>query len=55
MRPARYDRAPRDEDLILKVNLSWTKYFPACSSQPWQVDGILRAHSGIVISQIAPS
>jgi hypothetical protein len=32
---------PRDQDLILKPNLSWTKYFPACSSQPWQVDGIL--------------
>src|SRR5919201_6277261 len=25
---------------LIKLNLSWTKYFPACSSQPWQVDGI---------------
>ena len=24
---------------LLKLNLSWTKYFPACSSQPWQVEG----------------
>ena len=31
-----------DEDLILKLNLSWTKYFPACSSQPWQVEGVVR-------------
>jgi len=31
----------RDADLILKLNLSWTKYFPACSSQPWQVDGVV--------------
>jgi uncharacterized protein (DUF362 family) len=30
-------------DLLVKLNLSWTKYFPACSSQPWQVDGVLRA------------
>ncbi|MBI4636241.1 MAG: DUF362 domain-containing protein [Candidatus Rokubacteria bacterium] len=42
MRLVKYDGAlPRDQDLILKLNLSWTKYFPACSSQPWQVDGVL--------------
>ncbi|MBI2160760.1 MAG: DUF362 domain-containing protein [Candidatus Rokubacteria bacterium] len=42
MRLVKYDRVlPRDQDLILKLNLSWTKYFPACSSQPWQVDGVL--------------
>lgn len=31
----------RDRDTLIKLNLSWTKYFPACSSQPWQVDGVL--------------
>ena len=31
-----------DRDTILKLNLSWTKYFPACSSQPWQVEGVLK-------------
>ena len=30
-------------DAILKLNLSWTKYFPSCSSQPWQVEGVVRA------------
>jgi intein/homing endonuclease len=34
---------PRDHDLILKLNLSWTRYFPACSSQPWQVEGVVKA------------
>lgn len=29
------------EEVILKLNLSWTKYFPACSSQPWQVEGVV--------------
>jgi uncharacterized protein (DUF362 family) len=28
---------------LLKLNLSWTKYFPSCSSQPWQVEGVVRA------------
>lgn len=27
---------------MVKLNLSWTRYFPACSSQPWQLDGVLR-------------
>ena len=29
--------------IILKLNLSWSKFFPACSSPPWQVEGVLRA------------
>jgi uncharacterized protein (DUF362 family) len=31
-----------DLDTLLKLNLSWTLYFPACSSQPWQVEGVVR-------------
>ncbi|MGZ5487950.1 MAG: DUF362 domain-containing protein, partial [Candidatus Aminicenantales bacterium] len=34
---------PPDRDTLVKLNLSWTKYFPACSSQPWQVEGVLRS------------
>jgi len=30
-------------DTVLKLNLSWTKYFPACSSQPWQVEGVVKS------------
>jgi uncharacterized protein (DUF362 family) len=43
MRLAKYEQVlDRDRDLILKLNLSWTRYFPACSSQPWQVEGVVR-------------
>jgi hypothetical protein len=39
---AEYSRhVSKEADLILKLNLSWTKYFPACSSQPWQVEGVV--------------
>jgi uncharacterized protein (DUF362 family) len=31
-----------ERELLIKLNLSWTKYFPACSSQPWQLEGVLR-------------
>ncbi len=27
---------------ILKLNLSWSKYFPACSTQPWQLEGVVK-------------
>lgn len=36
------DFVSKIHDTILKLNLSWTKYFPACSSQPWQVEGVVR-------------
>jgi uncharacterized protein (DUF362 family) len=43
MRLVKYDQVVRrDQDLVLKLNLSWTKYFPACSTQPWQLDGVVR-------------
>jgi uncharacterized protein (DUF362 family) len=29
-------------DTLIKLNLSWTKYFPSCSSQPWQVEGLIK-------------
>ncbi|MBD3254484.1 MAG: DUF362 domain-containing protein, partial [Candidatus Lokiarchaeota archaeon] len=35
-------RFPKDIKTILKLNLSWSKFFPACSSPPWQVEGVLK-------------
>ena len=35
------DTISPDRDTLIKLNLSWTKYFPSCSSQPWQVDGVV--------------
>ena len=32
----------KDQKTVIKLNLSWSKFFPACSSQPWQVEGVLR-------------
>ncbi len=32
----------KDRQTLIKLNLSWTKYFPSCSSQPWQLEGVLR-------------
>ncbi len=32
----------KNQETLIKLNLSWTKYFPACSSQPWQVEGLVK-------------
>lgn len=32
----------REKDTLIKLNLSWTKYFPACSTQPWQLEGLVK-------------
>lgn len=29
-------------DTILKLNLSWSLYYPACSSEPWQLEGVVK-------------
>jgi len=57
MRLAGYQHAlSTDRDTLIKLNLSWTKYFPACSSQPWQLHGTLKTmlDDGFTPSRIFP-
>jgi len=40
---AGYQQAlPKDRETILKVNISWQTWYPACSSTPWQIEGVVR-------------
>ncbi|MBU1909204.1 MAG: DUF362 domain-containing protein [Verrucomicrobia bacterium] len=34
---------PRDRDTALKINISWHFFYPASSTTPWQLDGVIRA------------
>jgi uncharacterized protein (DUF362 family) len=34
---------PRDVTTGLKINISWQTWYPACSSEPWQIEGAIRA------------
>lgn len=44
MRMADYDKfLPKDKDTALKINISWGKFYPACSTTPWQLDGVVKA------------
>ena len=33
---------PKDKDTILKINISWQTWYPACSTEPWQLEGVIR-------------
>jgi uncharacterized protein (DUF362 family) len=36
------DALPKDKDTILKINISWDTWYPACSSTPWQIEGAIQ-------------
>jgi len=43
MRSLNYQQyLPKNKKTVIKLNLSWTLYFPACSTQPWQLEGVLK-------------
>ena len=27
---------------LLKINISWQHYYPACSTTPWQLEGVIK-------------
>ncbi|HVO98391.1 MAG TPA: DUF362 domain-containing protein [Bryobacteraceae bacterium] len=32
---------PQDKETALKINVSWHYFYPACSTTPWQLDGVI--------------
>ncbi len=33
---------PKQNDTLLKINISWQIWYPGCSTTPWQLDGVIR-------------
>ncbi|MCK4898983.1 MAG: DUF362 domain-containing protein [Anaerolineales bacterium] len=33
---------PKENQTGLKINISWQTWYPACSSTPWQIEGVIR-------------
>ena len=33
---------PKSSKTIIKINLSWSLYYPSCSTPPWQLDAVLK-------------
>jgi uncharacterized protein (DUF362 family) len=34
---------PKDRETLLKINISWQTWYPACSTAPWQLEGVVQA------------
>jgi uncharacterized protein (DUF362 family) len=44
MKLAGFEQAlPKHLRTGLKINISWQTWYPACSSTPWQIEGVIRA------------
>ncbi|MXZ03845.1 MAG: DUF362 domain-containing protein, partial [Chloroflexi bacterium] len=55
------DSLTPDIETLLKINISWQHYYPACSTAPWQIEGVANklrtdgfddltaAHNGTVV------
>jgi uncharacterized protein (DUF362 family) len=43
MRLANYQNfLSRDKETALKINISWQHFYPACSTTPWQLEGVIQ-------------
>ena len=45
---------PTGIETLLKINISWQHYYPACSSTPWQLDGVIRALRNAGYDRLTP-
>lgn len=53
MRLAQVDQAlPRENTTALKINISWQTWYPACSTTPWQLEGVIRSLQNIGYSDL---
>ena len=46
---------PEDIATLLKINISWQHYYPACSTAPWQLEGVIRALREDGYQQLIPT
>lgn len=43
MELAEYEKfLPKDRVVLLKINISWHHWYPACSTTPWQLEGVIK-------------
>jgi len=43
MQKAGFEEAlPKENQTGLKINISWQTWYPACSTTPWQLDGVIK-------------
>ena len=56
MRLAEYDaHLPKDLATLLKINISWQHYYPACSTTPWQLEGVIKELTASGYEDLTPT
>ncbi|MDP6402675.1 MAG: hypothetical protein QF467_03930, partial [SAR202 cluster bacterium] len=56
MRLAEYQaHLPVEPATLLKINISWQHYYPACSTSPWQLDGVIQALQADGYKELIPT
>ena len=46
---------PKGPETLLKINITWQHFFPACSTTPWQLDGAIRALQAMGYNDLIPA
>lgn len=46
---------PKEKDTILKINISWHYFYPACSTTPWQFEGVIKALKDMGYKNLIPA
>ena len=46
---------PADTATLLKINISWQHYYPACSTTPWQLEGVIKALQADGYDELIPA
>jgi uncharacterized protein (DUF362 family) len=49
------DHLPKELSTLLKINISWQHYYPACSTTPWQLEGVIRTLQAAGYKDIIPT
>ena len=56
MRVADYQvHLPTEPATLLKINISWQHYYPACSTTPWQLEGVIKTLQADGYQQLVPT
>ena len=56
MRLADYQaHLPKDVATLLKINISWQHYYPACSTTPWQLEGVIKTLQADGYQELIPT
>ena len=56
MRMAEYQaHLPQDIATLLKINISWQHYYPACSTTPWQLEGVIKTLQDDGYNELVPT